>query len=295
MTFIKLLLILIGSLFIFLHCTDDIQREPDRDRTEDRTEDRNRDENFEAAERRSGSRNTNRRRSSSRSSRRSSSPYNPYRPYISRNPVDEQTEKPVPPREKGGVCIGNLLWLRENCDRLPEWLDRAESGGFEKVEIKSNGDVVWHWGAFLGTWEGGLWKRGAFYGSTWIDGTWEWGYWRHGTWQNGVWKGGSWEKGEFLGGTWQNGYWCTGTWSGGTWEDGSWTSGVFETGTWKDGTWSYGEWRAGNEAWEEGSCYSTNQDGRSEKHTTEESPAHSNSPCRNQIYEDFHDKSLQCD
>ncbi|MDE0152116.1 MAG: hypothetical protein OXK80_06470 [Bdellovibrionales bacterium] len=288
MTFIKLVFILIGSLFIFLHCTDDIQREPDKERMEDR------DENFEVAER--GSRSTNRRRSS-RSSRRSSSSsvYNPYRPYIDRNPINEDTEKPAQPREKGGVCIGNLLWLRESCDRLPEWLDRAESNGFEKVEIKSNGDVVWHWGGFVGTWEEGLWKSGAFYEGTWIDGTWEGGFWKHGTWLNGIWKSGSWESGEFLGGTWKNGNWCTGTWSGGTWEKGLWTSGVFESGIWKHGTWSYGEWRADNESWEGGSCYSTNQNGRSEKHTTNESPAHTNSPCRNQTYEDFHNKNLQCD
>ena len=286
MDFMKLILIVISSIFIFSHCTDDIQREPDREEIEDTRE------GFEAAERKTSRRNTRRRRSSSSGS--SSKPYNPWHPYIARNPIDEDGDY-ILPMEKGGICIGNLLWLRENCDRLPSWLDQAESKGYEKVEIKSNGDVVWHWGVFLGTWVDGTWKGGTFFGKTWIDGTWEQGHWRHGTWEDGVWKSGSWENGEFLGGTWKSGYWCNGTWDGGTWKDGSWTNGVFESGTWKDGHWSYGEWRTDNAAWQTGSCSSTNTDGRSTRHNTEESPVDANSPCRNQLYEDFHNKDLQCD
>lgn len=285
-------MLLVVSTFIFSNCTDDIQREPDTER--EGTGDTK--ENFETSEKRSGRRNTNRRRSSSSrsGSGQSSTPYNPYHPFIARNPIDEDGNY-ILPRERGAVCIGNLLWLRENCDRLPVWLDEAESSGYEKVEIKSNGDVIWHWGAFLGNWEGGTWKTGTFFGHTWRDGTWTNGRWKYGSWENGVWERGFWKDGEFLDGTWKKGYWCNGTWRGGTWEDGSWTSGVFENGTWKNGLWSYGEWKADNASWLTGSCYSTNTNGRLEKHATTESPAYTNSPCRNQLYEDFHNKDLQCD
>ena len=292
MNFIKLFLILIGSLFIFSNCTENIQTDTERNTKKDK------DENFARAERSSSSKKKRRRRSSRRSSSpssSSSSSYNPYYPSIARNPIDEDSGKPIKPRERGGICIGNLLWLRENCDHLPEWLDRAESSGYEKVEIKNNGDVIWHWGDFVGTWEKGLWKTGAFHTGTWVNGTWEGGFWRHGTWQNGVWKHGSWEDGEFLDGTWKNGYWCNGTWKGGSWESGFWNSGIFENGTWKDGTWSYGEWKADNTSWEKGSCHVTNEQGRSEKMKTNESPAHENSSCRNQTYEDFHNKDIKCD
>ncbi len=286
-----LFLILTVCIFLLPNCTDNTQPETDREEIDDR---RDREE-FELAERKSSRRSSNRRRvnrsSSGSSSRRST---NPYHPYIARNPVDDDGE-PVLPRRKGGVCIGNLLWLRENCDRLPSWLDQAESSGYEKVEIKSNGDVIWHWGAFLGTWEDGTWKTGAFYEGTWIDGTWKSGFFRNGIWQNGVWEGGTWENGDFQNGTWKKGYWCQGVWRDGTWENGRWTNGVFENGTWEDGQWSYGEWQADNEDWKTGTCYSTNEDGQSESHNTEESPAHENSPCRNGLYEDFHNRNIQCD
>ena len=106
-------------------------------------------------------------------------PYGNYSRFIARCPldVDGGPDDFVSPRQMGGSCIGNLLWLRENCNRLPNWLDQAASDGFEKVEIKSNGDVVWHWGTFFGLWKRGTWKNGRFLGERWENGHWEKGLW----------------------------------------------------------------------------------------------------------------------
>ena len=70
------------------------------------------------------------------------------------------------------------MWLRENCKRMPDWLDQAASGGREKVEITSDGDVIWHRGIFYGLWKGGTWKNGSFFGERWEDGYWKAGFWQ---------------------------------------------------------------------------------------------------------------------
>jgi len=275
------------AIFPLSNCTGDSYQELEEKRDEIGDE----EDSFSSSRRysrRSSSRRSSSRRSSSTSSTTGGSTTggstinNPYGPRISRNPIDEYG-KPIPLRgsvrydaneyeiPENNPCKGNILWLRENCNRLPTWLNEAASNGYEQVEITSSGRVIWHWGIFLGVWRGDTWKGGAFFGGIWESGVWEYGVWR---------------TGEFRGGTWENGLWCDGIFNGGTWENGEWLTGVFRRGNWEDGLWDYGLWEASNSDWKTGSCYFTNQSGRVKRHDTDESPVHQNSLCRNEIYDE---------
>lgn len=161
---------------------------------------------------------------------------------------------PIPPRSDGGPCIGNLLHLKYNCDRIPDWLYSANGNGYDKVEVQRDGYVIWYRGIFRGDWEDGLWKNGSFFHGTWKNGVWEGGVWEGGVWRDGIWKRGDWCGGEWFNGTWKNGKWGSGIWHDGNWEAGSWQNGIFKDGVWENGSWHYGEWREEAE-WRSGKCY----------------------------------------
>ncbi len=91
------------------------------------------------------------------------------------------------------VCRGNLEWLKNSCEFMPEWLKNVQAKG-EDITIKRSRHgitVIWNSGIFEGGSFRGLWKNGACRGGVMESVVWDQGIFDTGCrWKNGLWKDG---------------------------------------------------------------------------------------------------------